>query len=151
LICISASPCYLDDGAYTGGFTQADLDVIYNAMAEDYRGWVVGFALLMMRNAERPQLTQAFFRSLLALAPPIARSVARAIFQSDYRAMLPEVPIPTLLLQSPDDPEVPLAVGRYMKQALPHATLREIESYGHFPQMSAPEVVNAAIRAYLAS
>jgi sigma-B regulation protein RsbQ len=65
--------------------------------------------------------------------------------------MLPEVPTPTLLLQCPDDPAVPPAVGRYMKQALPHATLRQIEAYGHFPQMSAPDVVNAAIRAYLDS
>src|SRR5215207_2469391 len=70
---------------------------------------------------------------------------------SDYRAMLSEVPSPILLLQSADDLAVPAAVGRYMIQALPHATLCQIEAYGHLPQLSAPDAVNAAIRAYLDS
>jgi sigma-B regulation protein RsbQ len=149
LIGISASPRYLNDDGYAGGFTQADLDMIYKAMAVDYAGWVVGFAPLMMRNAERPKLAQAFCRSLLALSPAIARSVVRVIFGSDYRAVLPEVAAPTLLIQSTDDPAVPLAVGRYMARTLPNATLREIEAEGHFPQMSAPDLVNAAIQTYL--
>jgi hypothetical protein len=34
-----------------------------------------------------------------------------------------------------------------MAPALPRATLREIAAHGHFPQLSVPEVVNAAIRA----
>jgi hypothetical protein len=36
-----------------------------------------------------------------------------------------------------------------MKHALPHALLREIAANGLFPLMSAPEMVNTAIRAYL--
>lgn len=53
----------------TCGFAQADLDAIYGAMALDYTGWVVGFAPLMLGNAERLKLAQVFCRSI---AGPVA-------------------------------------------------------------------------------
>jgi sigma-B regulation protein RsbQ len=146
LICIGASPRYLNDGAYFGGFTQADLDAIYQAMAQDYGGWVVGFAPLMMGNADQPDLASAFGRSLVSLAPTIARSVARVIFQSDYRAVLPGIQTPTLIIQAQDDPAVPLAVGEYLARMLPRAALRVIDAHGHLPHVSAPAAVNAAIQ-----
>jgi sigma-B regulation protein RsbQ len=150
LICLSTSPCYLNDDAYIGGFTQDDLDTIYRAMAVDYGGWVLGFAPLVMGNAERPALAMAFGRTLSALVPAVAQSVARVIFQSDYRAMLPDVRTPTLVVQAHEDVAVPVAVGQYLAQTLQHATLWIIEARGHLPHLSAPAAVNAAIRSYLA-
>jgi sigma-B regulation protein RsbQ len=150
LICIGASPRYLNDAGYVGGFTQADLDALYQAMATDYGSWVTGFAPLVMGNVDRPTLAMAFGRSLSALVPSIARSVARVIFQSDYRAALPSITTTTLLIQAHDDIAVPLEVGQYLARTLPHATLWLIEAHGHLPHMSAPSAVNAAICSYLA-
>lgn len=149
LICISTSPRYLNEDGYVGGFTQADLDTLYTAMAQDYGRWALSFAPQMMGVSEQPQLVRDFYRSLRTLSPAIAQLVVRTIFQSDYRAILPEVPTPTLLLQSTDDPAVPPSVGQYLVKALPRATLHEIAGSGHFPQLSAPESVNSAIYAYL--
>jgi sigma-B regulation protein RsbQ len=54
-----------------------------------------------------------------------------------------------LLLQPADDDFVPLAVGRYLLKHLPQAELSIIPSEGHFPQLSHPDAVLAAMAGFL--
>lgn len=143
LIFIGASPRYLNDPAvgYVGGFEQADLDALYAAMSSNYYAWVNGFAPLAMGNPERPELAIEFARTLSAIRPDIAQAVARMIFQSDHRAELPKLTVPTVILQSNDDIAVPLAVGQYMANNIPQSRLININAKGHLPHISAPDEV----------
>jgi sigma-B regulation protein RsbQ len=150
LILIGASPRYLNDEGYHGGFEQTDINQIYAAMDSDYATWASAFAPVVMSNAERPALAIAFANTLQTIDPPTARTVARTIFQSDYRAVLPQVQTRTLIIQPRHDVAVPLAVGEYLAQHMPHATLCVIEAEGHLPHVSAPALVNQAIGDYLA-
>jgi sigma-B regulation protein RsbQ len=145
LILLGASPRYLNDGDYVGGFERADLDAFYDAMGRDYLGWANGFAPLAMANRDRPALGEAFARSLGAMRPDIAQSVARAIFESDFRSRLGQLEVPALVLQSRRDIAVPMEVGEYLARHLPRSRLVVLEAEGHFPQLSAPEQVTAAI------
>lgn len=145
LIFVSASPRYLNDGNYIGGFEQSDLDALYAAMSSNYYAWASGFAPLVMGNPDRPELAIEFANSLAAIRPDIAQAVARVIFQSDHRAELPRLRIPVAILQASDDIAVPLEVGQYMKQKIPHSKLIQIEAKGHLPHVSAPDVVINAI------
>jgi sigma-B regulation protein RsbQ len=151
MICIGASPRYLNDEGYLGGFTQIDLDALYAAMTADYHAWADVFAPMVMGMPDRPELAKAFARTMAALPPATAHAVARIIFQSDYRQVLPEVPTPTLLLQADADMAVPLDVAQYLEQHLPKARLQVINACGHLPHVSAPGAVNQAIQAYLAA
>lgn len=149
LIFISASPRYLNDANYVGGFDQSDLDSLYAAMSSNYYAWASGFAPVAMRNPEKPELALEFASTLSAIRPDIAQSVARVIFQSDHRSELPRLKVPALILQSNNDIAVPLEVGGYMEKHIANSKLLHIPAQGHLPHLSAPDVVTEAIKAHL--
>lgn len=149
LVLIGASPRYLNDNDYIGGFDQASLNALYEAMATNYFAWVSGFSAAAMRNAERPELAASFAATLSAIRPDLAQSVARVIFQSDHRKELSKINIPTLLLQTKSDIAVPIEVARYLNQNIKNSTLQIIDAEGHFPHISAAEAVTKNIEIFL--
>lgn len=151
LIFINASPRYLNDVSYVGGFEQADLDTLYAAMSANYYAWASGFAPSVMGNLDQPKLAIEFARTLAAIRPDIAQAVARVIFQSDHRQELPRLKVPTLILQASHDVAVPPEVGQYMADKIPQSRLMPIEATGHLPHLSAPDVVTNAIASCLAA
>ena len=84
-----------------------------------------------------------------ATRPDIAVAVMRLLFQSDHRAELSRLEIPTLILQSSHDIAVPRQVGEYLTQKIPNATLRMLDARGHLPHMSVPDAVLDAISSFL--
>jgi sigma-B regulation protein RsbQ len=150
MVFVGASPRYLNDVGYVGGFEQADIDALYASMSANYHAWASGFAGLAMANPERPELAQEFAATLTTVRPDIAVAVARTIFQSDHRQDLPRLKVPTLIVQSTEDIAVPMAVGEYLARHIPSATLKVVDAKGHFPHLSAPQAVTEAIRDYLA-
>lgn len=149
MIFLNASPRYLNDAGYCGGFEQSDIDNLYAAMTTNYQLWASGFAGLVMGNPERPELAQEFAATLTAIRPDIASAVTRIIFQSDYRAELSRLTVPTMIVQSSEDVAVPRAVGEYLAHHIPRAELRVIEAHGHLPHMSEPQRVLDAIQSFL--
>lgn len=151
LVFIGASPRYLNDTGYLGGFEPSDLDKLYAAMSSNYYAWASGFAPLMMSYPEQPELAAQFAKTLTAIRPDIAQAVIKVIFESDYRSQLPQLKVPTLLIQAKHDPAVPVEVGQYMAQKIPKSQLIEIDVRGHFPHISAPGKITRAIASYLSS
>lgn len=149
LILVGASPRYLDDQDYIGGFSNEDLDVLFKSMTANYYAWASGFSSMAMRNYEKPELGQEFASTLSALQPNIALSVAKVIFQSDCRSALPKLKNNVLIIQMKNDVAVPEAVGRYLQAHIEHSRLLEIDVEGHFPQLSAPDLLSVAIESFL--
>lgn len=153
LVLLNASPRYLNDPAkdYFGGFEQAQVDALYAAMESDFGAWAEGFSRLM-HEPSRPALAQDFLRTLSAMRPDIALATLRTVFQSDHRAVLPHVKVPALVIQSANDPAVPLGVSRYLAHHLPGSRWVGLDqAQGHHPHRSAPDAVNGAIDAFLTS
>jgi sigma-B regulation protein RsbQ len=151
MILVGASPRYLDDAGYTGGFTQEALDQLYAAMANNYYAWVSGFAPMVMENPDKPELAESFAHSLASIRPDIAQSVARVIFQSDHRQDLPKVNVETLLLQTQHDNAVPGEVALYLNRHIPNSTLVQVNAEGHFPHISAPDEIIREIKKFIES
>jgi sigma-B regulation protein RsbQ len=149
LIFLSASPRYLNDQGYTGGFEQADIDALYAAMSGNYQAWASGFAPIVAASPERPEVAAAFVATLSAIRPDIALAVARMVYQSDHRKDLSGLRVPTLIVQSSDDVAVPVAVGEYLARCIPGARYLLINAHGHLAHMSAAAEVNRAIRSFL--
>lgn len=149
LVLIGASPRYLNDDGYVGGFDQATLDAFYSQMATNYFAWVSGFAPAAMANPERPALAQDFAATLKSIRPDIAQSVARVIFQSDYRKEVPRLDKKTLVIQANSDIAVPMEVAEYLHRNIEGSRLQIVNAEGHFPHISAPEEVIAAIRTFI--
>ncbi|MBI1352605.1 MAG: alpha/beta fold hydrolase [Actinomycetales bacterium] len=148
LVLICASPRYVDDPStgYVGGFTEAAIDGLLDAIDSDYALWSTGFAPHVMKNSDRQELALEFTRTLQEYSPEVAYTVMKAAFTSDFRSHMSRVTTPALLLQSHDDPAVPLATARWLEQALPNAELRELPQVGHFPHVVDPQTVLDAIR-----
>ncbi|MDR3681184.1 MAG: alpha/beta hydrolase [Flavipsychrobacter sp.] len=149
MILIGATARYLNDKDYVGGFDQAGLDAIYAAMTNNYFSWVSGFAPAAMANPDKPQLAESFAQTLSTIRPDIAQSVAHVIFQSDHRKDLPLFNIETLLLQTKHDIAVPLEAAQYLNNNIKNSILKVVEAEGHFPHISAPAEIIAAIKEYL--
>lgn len=149
LFFISASPRYLNDQDYIGGFEQTDLDSIYAAMSANYYAWASGFAPLAMGNADHPELAVEFARTLLVMRPDISQAIARIIFQSDHRHDLHKLTTPTVIIQPKHDIAVPVAVGQYLAQHIINSKLILTDTDGHLPHLSSPNIIISAIADYL--
>lgn len=149
MVLIGASPRYLDDEGYHGGFTKSGLESLYQAVTLQYDDWAKGFASLAMGNPDRPFLAEQFARSIIGLGVNPALSALNAIFQSDHREDIKKISKPTLLIQALEDIAVPREVAEYLHLNIPGSCLAVINATGHLPHISAPTEVIAAIRAFL--
>jgi sigma-B regulation protein RsbQ len=153
LILIGPSPRYIneDDPAYVGGFNRSDIDGLFEMMDKNFIGWANFLAPAIMKNPERPELGEELTGSFCSTDPVMARNFATATFYSDNRADLPNVQVPSLILQCSEDIVAPLEVGSYLNAAMPGSTLRNMKATGHCPHMSHPEETIALMKDYLQS
>ena len=149
LVLVGPSPCYIDDGDYVGGFSQAQIHELLEFLDSNYMGWSQAMAPVIMGNAERPELGEELTNSFCRTDPEIAKAFARATFLSDNRDDLADVPARALVLQCSDDVIAPLAVGEFVHRALPDSEFVLMKATGHCPNLSAPEETIAAIRAFV--
>jgi sigma-B regulation protein RsbQ len=119
------------------------------AMEEDYQGWTMAFADLLMGPTNASSLGEELASFFCETDSTIARQFARVTFLSDNRADVARLAIPTLLVQCTDDVAGPPEVGAYLLHHLPNAQLVTLNTSGHCPHLSAPLETLAAIQAFL--
>ncbi|MCX7998223.1 MAG: alpha/beta hydrolase [Leptospiraceae bacterium] len=149
LIFLGASPRYLNDEGYVGGFSEQDLEGIFEAMRANYFAWASGFAPLAVNCPENPKLGEYFANTLQLIQPDVAISVAKTIFYCDHRKDLPYFQKPCLILKTKEDIAVPPEVPEYLHKNLKYSQLLEINAKGHHPHLTAPDEVIKALEAYL--
>ncbi len=149
LVLVGPSPRYIDDGAYVGGFSEADIADLLESLDSNFLGWSSAMAPVIMGNPERPELGEELTASFCRSDPEIARRFARVTFLSDNRADLARVRTPCLVLQCANDAIAPVAVGTYVSDALPDSSFVLLEATGHCPNLSAPDQTAEAIAAFV--
>ncbi len=149
LVMVGPSPCYLNDGAYRGGFERADIEGLLDLLDGNHHAWAAQMAPVIMGNPERPYLAAELEASFCRMEPQAARIFARVTFTSDCRADLPLLGVPTLILQSADDAVAPVEVGQWVADQVRGSRLVHLGAKGHCPHVSAPEETARAIRAWL--
>ncbi|XP_073298692.1 karrikin insensitive 2 receptor CA-like [Primulina huaijiensis] len=142
LVTISASPRYLNDPEYFGGFEQEEVHKLLEAMKSNYKAWCSGFAPLVVGGDMESAVVQEFSRTLFNMRPDIALIVAQTIFFSDVRPLLQHVTVPCHIIQSMKDLAVPVVVSEFLHQNIGSETIVEVMcTDGHLPQLSSPDVV----------
>ncbi|KAB1222447.1 hypothetical protein CJ030_MR2G028775 [Morella rubra] len=137
LILLNGSPRYLNDKGYNGGFRRAEVDTLFREMDKNFPSWVHSFAPVAVGVNCTAAIAQ-FRCSLGRMKPKTALSVARTVFLSDLRWVLPQVQVPCTIIQSRKDVIVPQPVAFYMKRKLRgHVGLEILKTEGHFPQLTA--------------
>jgi len=151
LILVGPSPRYIDDGGYVGGFSREDIEELLASVDSNYLGWSSAIAPVIMGQPDQPELAKELEESFCRTDPDIARRFARVTFLSDNRADLPRVKTRSLVLQCTDDVIAPVAVGEYVRDHMPNATMTLLDATGHCPHLSAPEETVDAIERFLQS
>ncbi|TGE09748.1 alpha/beta fold hydrolase [Hymenobacter fodinae] len=151
LVLLAASPCYVNDGDYFGGFEPADLEEILGFLDRDYRAWSDTMVPNIVGGDMRPDLVDDVLASFSEVDPAIARQFARATFLSDYRSELPKLRVPTLVIQSAQDSIAPSNVGHYLHEHLAGSHLDILNTTGHYPHLSAPVATISSLERYLKS
>jgi pimeloyl-ACP methyl ester carboxylesterase len=133
----------------------------------------VADAVNATRAADRPrwmeQNTQAFFATHLGNEVSSARmawmvqkcmdcsllasdEIMRSIFTTDFRAELPEITLPTLIIHGDADASAPIDLcGRKVKDLIPGSTYKEYPATGHGIMISHADQLNADILDFLGS
>ena len=125
LIFVGPSPRYINDPPdYVGGFDRPDIEGLLETMEKNYVGWANFLAPAVMKNPDRPELSEELEASFCSTDPIIARRFAEATFFADNRGDLTAVRVPSLIMQCSDDMIAPLPVGDYLSEALAGSTLR---------------------------
>jgi sigma-B regulation protein RsbQ len=149
LVMVGPSPRYTDDGDYVGGFKEEQIAELLEFLASNFMGWSTAMAPSIMGNPDRPELGAELTNSFCRTDPEIAKEFARVTFNSDNRADLAKVSVPTLILQCSEDVIAPLEVGDYVHRQMPNSKLVVLKATGHCPNLSAPEEVVSAIRDFV--
>ncbi|XP_039146195.1 probable strigolactone esterase DAD2 [Dioscorea cayenensis subsp. rotundata] len=146
LILLGASPRFLNDKDYHGGFEKGEIERVFAAMEENYEAWVRGFAPLTV-GADVPAAVREFSRTLFNMRPDISLFVSRTVFNTDLRGVLGLVRSPCVIVQTARDVSVPVTVATYLKDHLGGRTSVEIlNTEGHLPHLSAPQLLIQVLR-----
>lgn len=139
MVMLAPSPCYQNSPGYVGGFELEQIEQLLRALGGDYLNWVTNFSPLAVAAAPDGIEVAEFTRSLLAMRPDVAFSMALTVFKMDMRDRLGGFAVPTTIVQTRNDIAVPVEVGEYLHARWPHSRLEIIETSGHFPHLTAPD------------
>lgn len=141
----------MDDEAahYRGGFTEEQIDRLLEQMDRDYVAWANGFASLMSDETANPLFANIFTKNLMNLRPDVTRLALEAAFKSDHRTDVARSAARMHILQSENDPAVPVAVGQWLVEHTRSDPLDRVTARGHFPHITDPEPVTKSILAFL--
>ena len=149
LVLIGPSARYIDDEGYVGGFSAEQIGELLALLESNHMGWSTQIAPMIMGNPDRPELGQELTNSICRTDPDIAKAFARVTFTSDNRKDLAEVSVPVLVLQCKEDIIASQEVGDFVARSIPGGRMIVLNATGHCPNLSAPDEVIAAIRAFV--
>ncbi|WJZ98007.1 hypothetical protein VitviT2T_016565 [Vitis vinifera] len=137
LILIGSSPRYFNDDNYEGGFESSVIEQMFSNMESNFDEWASYFASLVA-NAKNPLSVEKYEKSLRAMRPEVALSVAKTVFHCDERDILDKVMTPCTIIQTTNDAAVPNSVAEYMQKKIKgETTVEKIDMDGHFPHLNA--------------
>jgi sigma-B regulation protein RsbQ len=149
LVMIGPSARYIDDSGYFGGFSEKQIEELLQFLESNHMGWSAQMAPAIMGNPDRPELGEELTNSFCRTDPEIAKAFARVTFTSDNRDDLAKIDIPTLILQCSEDIIAAKEVGEFVHRGIPGSELVILAATGHCPNLSAPDEVIAAMRAFV--
>src|ERR1700710_2977899 len=149
LVLVGPSARYINDGTYVGGFSEKQIEELLEFLEDNHMGWSAAMAPSIMGNPDRPELGEELTNSFCRTDPDIAKAFARVTFTSDNRSDLPEVSVPTLILQCKEDIIASTVVGEFVHRQIPESKMVVLDATGHCPNLSAPREVVSAIQAFV--
>lgn len=147
LVLIGASPRFVNDGTYVGGYTRAEIDELMEVVDSNIAQWSASDAGEPIGGRDPDEAARDAFTG--DAGARLGRQFARTAFLCDHRVDLTTVDVPTLILHGAVDYVVPRAVGEYLARSIPGSRFELLPRAGHFPHLEAPDAVVAAVHRFL--
>ncbi len=87
--------------------------------------------------------------SLAALRIASYTQALQAIVTTDFRALVPHIAVPTLVLVGAEDRVTPPAASQFLAQHIPQARLVQLPGAGHLTNIEQPTAFNTALSTFL--
>ncbi len=102
-----------------------------------------------LRPDPDPARLRAAIEQMAAKDKRVYSESSAATWSPDYRSMLREVRMPTLVLWGEHDTVTPRALSEELHALIPGSVLRVIPDAGHISNLDNPEAFNAALREFI--
>jgi 3-oxoadipate enol-lactonase len=96
-----------------------------------------------------PEREAAAVAEMAGKTVPAYIAATRATWTGDYRALLPTISVPTLVMVGERDTVAPLALAQEIADGIPGARLEVVPGAGHVANADAPATFNALLRGFL--
>ena len=153
LVLLSASPKFARAEDWPQGADPRTLEVFKSMVQRDWRQLIEDFLWLQVRGTRQAEETLQELKTALAAQGEPHRDALVAGLQTlgevDLRPVVGAVRQPSLVISGLNDRVTLPAAGRWLAQALPHATLLEIPRTGHAPFISHHAEVAGAMREFI--
>ncbi|HVA38891.1 MAG TPA: alpha/beta fold hydrolase [Candidatus Dormibacteraeota bacterium] len=103
---------------------------------------------ILPANAPAYRRTESV-RQMACKNPQAYARATQAAWTSDYRALLPQITIPTLVLWGEHDVIAPRALSEELAAGIPDSRLVVVPDAGHLSNADAPTFVNAVLEAFV--
>ena len=116
------------------------------------RGWGKGmtpklFAPSIAQDERQVRTWGKFER--MAVSPGGARDLFKILLETDVRAVLPTIQVPTLVMHRTGDRATPVGGGRYIAEQIPGAKYVEFDGIDHFPWVGGSQAVLDEVEEFL--
>jgi len=116
--------------------------------AED-RGWIQRETRKMLSSEAPQEVFEWMVSELMEHPRRNYLEIARGLWHWGAGEALKEICTPTLIMVGEKDPWAPPRFSRLLHEAMPNSRLLEVEGQKHYVPMERPDLVNAAILAFL--
>ncbi|MBI3301398.1 MAG: alpha/beta fold hydrolase [Deltaproteobacteria bacterium] len=96
-----------------------------------------------------PPVREQLRASLAMLRPEPYKQALKAIVTTDFRAVLPKISVPVLVIVGEEDQVTTPATAEYLAKNIPSAEKVVIAKAGHLTNLEQPEAFNSALRTFL--
>lgn len=108
----------------------------------DMARWSQVMASLLLRRQAPTEQKQEVASMLAANRPDLYRQGLLAAFEGDYRWMLSQIDLPTLVLVGEEDQATPIGYARLLQENIRNSVLQVIPDAGHYSSLENPAAFN---------
>ncbi len=151
-VVLSQSPSDFIWPDWPHGFTDFQgLAGMMTAVQTDRAEFVKGFIPQMLKKAPSEEDFKWMFEEITMLPETIAGSILFDQTCQDYRPVIPDVNVKTLLCFGREGKLIPLAGGEYLEKHLPDSQLKIFENSDHCPFLEETDLLNKELDEFIAS
>jgi pimeloyl-[acyl-carrier protein] methyl ester esterase len=152
LVLVGGTPRFCSGLDYPCGLPLNEARGMGIRLKRDYRRSSGQFFNSMFTETEKKSLDLADIANRTVAPLPslhVALTALQELTASDVRQLLPDIHIPVLLLHGAEDSICSPRAAEFMAYNLPNAALKTFPFAGHAPFMSAAEMFNAEVSAFI--